>query len=221
MVNELHSLFLHQGITTVVRKDLATKENREEAVKQLGGLEREEAQWILQTLELHDAHIAALDLEMAEERKGDEDIERLMTVPGVGPIVSLAFVAFIGDGIRFDNASQVSNYLGLTPKVDISGDTVRIGEITKRGNGYLRALLVQAAWALVRAKSGGALKERYRYMTQTKGLGKKKSIIAVARRLAELLWTLLRQGTTYEIRQFAAAAQETAAKNLVNEALAG
>ena len=78
---------------------------------------------------------------------------------------------------------------------------MKVGGITKRGNGYVRTLLVQAAWALVRSKSGGALKDRYRYMTQTKGLGKKKSIIAVARRLAALLWTLLRNGTDYETRK--------------------
>ena len=60
-----------------------------------------------------------------------------------------------------------------------------------------------------------------RYMTQAKGLGKKKSIIAIARRLAELLWTLLRQGTDYEVRKFTVAVKETAVRNMVNEALAG
>jgi transposase len=96
----------------------------------------------------------------------------------------------------------VSNYLGLAPRVDISGTLVRYGGITKAGNGYLRALLVQAAWALIRTKCGGALKERYEYMTKEKGLGKKKAIVAIARRLGELLWTLLRQGTDYEVRHF-------------------
>jgi transposase len=81
------------------------------------------------------------------------------------------------------------------------GRIVKYGEITKRGNTYLRALLVQAAWTLIKSKQGGALKEGYEYMTGAKGLGKKKSIIAVARRLAELLWTLIRNGTDYEKRK--------------------
>jgi transposase len=79
---------------------------------------------------------------------------------------------------------------------------VRYGGITKGGNGYLRALLVQGAWALVRSKRGGALKERYEYITKEKGVGKKKAIVAIGRRLGELLWTLLRQGTEYEERHF-------------------
>jgi transposase len=202
MINLLHGLFVHQGITTVSKKDLAEKESRQTAVKMLGGQEREEADWALKAIDLAEERMVRLDGQMAEERKGDQEIQRLEGVPGVGPVVSLAYVAYVGDGSRFENAAQVSNYLGLVPRVDISGTLVRYGGITKAGNGYLRALLVQAAWALIRTKSGGALKERYEYITKEKGLGKKKAIVAIARRLGELLWTLLRQGTDYEVRHF-------------------
>jgi transposase len=202
MINLLHGLFVHQGITTVNKKDLAERESRETVVKMLSGQEGEEAAWALKAINLAEERMAVLDGQMAEERKGDQEIERLQRVPGIGPVVSLAYVAYVGDGSRFENAAQVSNYLGLAPRVDISGTLVRYGGITKAGNGYLRALLVQAAWALIRAKSGGALRERYEYMTKEKGLGKKKAIVAIARRLGELLWTLLRQGTDYEVRHF-------------------
>jgi transposase len=202
MLNELHGLFVHQGITTVVKKDLAEKEHREQAVRTLKGQEREEADWILAVIDLAEKRIERLDGEMDGEAKDDAAMERLRGVPGVGPIVSLAYSAYIGDGSRFETAAQVSNYLGLVPRVDISGTLIRYGGITKQGNGYLRALLVQASWALIRSKNGGALKERYEYMTKEKGLGKKKAIVAIARRLGELLWTLLRQGTDYEVRHF-------------------
>ncbi|GHU50007.1 hypothetical protein FACS1894200_09230 [Spirochaetia bacterium] len=135
----------------------------------------------------------------------------------MGPIVALAYAAFIGDGSRFESAAQVANYLGLVPRVDISGTIVRYGGITKRGNGYLRCLLVQAAWALLRSNTGGALKERYVYMTKTKGLGKKKTIIAIARRLSELMWTLSRSGKAYEVRKFSIPTQNAA--RLAKEAL--
>jgi transposase len=203
MINLVHGLFVHQGITTITKKNLAGKEAREEAVKLLSGQEAEEAVWALKTIALSERRIAELDKQMAEEREGEGDIERLMSVPGVGPVVSLAFAAYVGDGSRFENGAQVSNYFGLVPRVDISGTIVKYGGITKGGNGYMRALLVQAAWALIRSRNGGALKERYEYMTKVKGLGKKKTIVAIARRLGELLWTLLRQGTDYEIRRFA------------------
>jgi hypothetical protein len=79
----------------------------------------------------------------------------------------------------------------------MSGSLIRYG-----GNGYLRALPVQGAWALVRSKGGRALKERFEYMTKEKGTGKKKAIGAIARRLGVLLYTLLKSGTVYEARRF-------------------
>jgi transposase len=200
-INRLHGLFVSQGITTIVRKDLATAAQREESIKELGGLERQESDYLLKCLALHDERIASLERQMEENAAGDEEIERLQEVPGVGPKVAFAFAAHVA-AERFEDASQVSNYLGLVPRVYMSGETVRYGRITKRGNSYLRALLVQAAWALIRTKAGGKLKERYEYMTIEKSISKKKSIVAIARRIAELLYVLMRDGTHYEVRAF-------------------
>jgi hypothetical protein len=61
---------------------------------------------------------------------------------------------------------------------------------------------VQGPWVLIRSKNGGALKERYEYMTKEKGMGKKKAIVAAARRLGVLLFTLLKDGTVYEAKRF-------------------
>jgi hypothetical protein len=69
----------------------------------------------------------------------------------------------------------------------MSGDTVRYGGVTKRGNGSLGAQLVQGARAITWSKNGGALKERFEYMTRKKGTSKKKAVAAVARRLGELI----------------------------------
>jgi transposase len=115
-----------------------------------------------------------------------------------------------------ENGSQVSNYLGLIPGVYMWGSILRYGGITTGGNGYLRALLVQGAWAVTWSKGGGALRERYEYMTKETGIGK-KGIVAIARRLGVLLYTLLKQGTRYEVRHFKEGGK--AAKVLANEAL--
>jgi len=200
-INRLHALFLAQGITDVVKSELATREARAETVRALIELEREEAEHLLECLNLCEKRIEILEVQMEKESEGDEEIERLKTIPGVGPKVSFAFVAHVAPE-RFGNASQVSNYLGLVPRVYISGDTVRYGRITKRGNGYLRALLVQASWALVRSRAGGRLKERFMYMTIQKGISRKKTIVAIARRLSELLYTLMKNGTRYEVQKF-------------------
>jgi len=199
-INRLHSLFLARGITDVVKSDLATGAARAETAKALTGLEREEAEHLLECLKLYEKRIEVLEAHMEQEAEGDEVIERLQTVPGVGPKISFTFAAHVAPE-RFENGSQVSNYLGLVPRVYMSGDTVRYGRITKRGNGFLRALLVQGSWAMVRSKNGGVLKERYKYMTEEKGISKKKAIVAIARRLSELLYTLMKNGTGYEVRK--------------------
>jgi transposase len=86
-------------------------------VKVLSELEREEAAWILKSLDVHEDRLVELKKRMNEEREGDEQIKRLEGVAGVGPLVALAFVSFVGDVSRFEDASQVSNYLGLAPRV--------------------------------------------------------------------------------------------------------
>ena len=206
-INQLHGLFVSQGITTKTRKDLCTSKNREDAVKELSGLERQEAEYLLKRLSLCEQRILELDAQIEEEAAGDEIIQCLQSIPGVGPKVSFAFVAHVA-AERFENAGQVSHYLGLVPRVYISGDTIKYGRISKRGNSYVRALLVQASWALIRTKKGGKLKARYEYMTLEKSKSKKKAIVAIARRLAELMYTMMRDRTWYASRPFVLKKQE-------------
>jgi transposase len=164
----------------------------------------------------YEKRIGELEEQMKEKAKGDKRIERLESIPGVGPKIAFAFAAYVGEE-RFGNAAQVGNYLGLVPRVSISGSLINYGHITKRGNGYLRALLVQGAWAITWSKDGGALRERYEYMTAgPNGKNKKKAIVAIARRLAGLMWTLLKKGEDYEVRHF----KRPAEKKREREALA-
>jgi transposase len=209
-INTLHALFVHQGHTTIARKNLATAEKRREAVKILTGLEREEAEWILKYLELHERRIKELKGKIQKEAKNDEDMKNLQTIPGVGPVVAYAFTAHVGDGSRFSTGAQVSNYIGFVPRLDYSGTIQRNGPITKHGNGYLRGLLVQAAWSTVRSKSGGALQERYKYKTAGQGMSKKKTIVSIGRRLAEIMYSVLKNKTEYEPRQWKGVKDKTA-----------
>jgi transposase len=200
-INQLHAMFVHHGYTMVTKKDLATADSREETVsKFLTGQELEEAIWILRYLRVNEERIQELKEKIQAEAKEDEDMKNLQVIPGVGPVVAYAFVAHIGDGSRFCTGAQVSNYLGFVPRLDYSGTIQRQGHITKRGNGYLRGLLVQAAWSTVRCRNGGAIQERYKHNTAEKGLSKKKMIVAAGRRLAELMFSILKNKTQYENR---------------------
>ena len=200
-INQLHGLFVSSGITTMKRSDFSTSENRLEAIQLLSGIEREEADYLAACLERYEQRIQALNLKIKEESAGDDEIQRLQSIPGVGPITAFAFVSRVASE-RFENSGQVSNYLGLVPRVYISGDTEKYGQITKRGNSYIRALLVQASWSLVLAKKDSKLKGRYNYMTLEKSKSKKKAIVAVARRLGELMYTLMRDKTLYMPKPF-------------------
>jgi len=201
-LNTLHAMFVHQGHTTVVRKNLATADRRRQAVEMLHGPDREEAEYILKHLELHEQRLEELRKKIKRESKTDGNMKRLQSIAGVGPIVAYAFVAHVGDGSRFSKGAQVSNYLGFVPRLDYSGTIRRHGHITKRGNGYLRGLLVQAAWSTVRSKCGGALRERYKYKTAGQGTSKKKTIVSIGRRLAEIMYSVLINKTEYEPRQW-------------------
>ncbi len=201
-INRLHAIFEHNGHTQFTRRNMSTEGNRNKILPLLSGYEKGEAERLMERLEVLERQIAALYERINEEAEGDKKVQRAMTVPGIGPLTALAYAAYMGDLSRFENAHQVSNFIGFVPKVDMSCTIVRYGHMTKRGSPYLRSLLVQAAWALVRSKNGGALKEKYKYMAETRCIGRGKSIVTTARKLGELLYTLLKTGREYEPKGF-------------------
>jgi transposase len=122
-------------------------------------------------------------------------IARLTAIPGVGDLTAVAFAAHIEDPRRFANTGQIAGYLGLAPWVHESAGKRRDGKITKHGNKALRSLLVQAAWAHLRSKGDTALKRWANRLLER--VGKKKAVVALARKLGELMWTLWRKEATW------------------------
>ncbi len=124
--------------------------------------------------------------QLTQQSKSHPVCRLLMSVPGVGPIVSACFVATIDDPSRFSRSTDVASYLGLVPRVHQSGATDYRGRITKEGDRLLRWLLVEAANALLtRSKRKSALREWGLKLSEKKGLAKAR--VAVARKLAILL----------------------------------
>ena len=154
----------------------------------------------LEHLALYGKRVKELKEKIRLEAKNGEDMKLLQSTAGVGPVAAYAYTAYAGDGIRFSKGAQVSNYIGFAPRPDYSGTIQRQGRITKRGNGYLRGLLIQAAWAMVLSRSGGALKERFICLTKEQGKSRKKTIVSISRRLTELMYSVLRSKTKYEAR---------------------
>ena len=101
-----------------------------------------------------DERIEGLSADITSLVEKDPACERLMTVPGIGPIISSAMVAAIGNGEVFSKGRDFGAWLGLVPRQISTGDRTILGKISKRGNRYLRVLFVQAAWVvLIRPQS--------------------------------------------------------------------
>lgn len=212
-INRLHAIFVECGITEIKKKDLATIDNRIKCIKMLKGIALAQAERILKKLELVETQTEEVEELLDKEIDGDKNIEKLTEIPGVGKQLASAYVAFIGDGSRFPNASTIGAAIGLVPRLDMSSTVCRMGHITKCGNKNLRTLLILAAWSHVRSRDGGALKDKFLYMTRFQSKGKKIAIVAIARKLAELMYILLKNDTSYEKRPSPAISQ------LVDEAM--
>ena len=130
--------------------------------------------------------LAQMTKRIKQRAQRDPVCRLLMTVPGVGPLVSSAYVATIDDPARFARSDQVGAYVGLVSRVHQSGETEYRGRITKEGDGLLRWLLVEAAHVLLtRSGSNSALKAWGKRIERRKGAAKAK--VAVARKLAVIL----------------------------------
>ncbi len=150
----------------------------------------------LRALESLNAQIADADRELATTAKADPIARRLMTVPGVGPSTSVRFVAALDEISRFRGAHTVESYLGLVPGEDSSAERKRRTSITKAGPTELRWCLVQAAWAARRARRRDPM-QRWADEVE-KRRGKRVAVLALARKLAGILYAIWRDGTEYE-----------------------
>jgi transposase len=156
----------------------------------------------LQLLEQLTTQIHAADQRLKELAKKHPVCVRLMTVPGVGPVTAVRFVAALDDVTRFGNAHAVQSYLGLTPGEHSSSDSQHRTSITKAGPAPLRRVLVQAAWTAMRTQPNDPMVQ-----WATKLAARKHKFIAVvglARKIAGILFALWRDGTSYQPHRGAA-----------------
>lgn len=134
-----------------------------------------------------------------------DECERLQSVPGIGPVTSSALFEYIGDGSEFKNGRAVSASLGLVPRQYSSGGKQNLLGISKRGNSYLRSLLVQGANAALRVNLGKntSLSKWLDRLVLTRG--RKKAIVALANKLARICWAILKNGGCYDESHLVAA----------------
>jgi hypothetical protein len=152
-----------------------------------------------------DERIEALSSEIAALAEDDAACQRLMTLPGIGPIISSATVAAIGMGDIFSKGRDFSAWLGLVPKQMSTGGRPLLGRISKRGNRYLRALFVQAARVVLRL--GPDTWERHGLKRWIQAAATRmhhnKLAIALANKLARIAWSVLHHGRDFQMSKLA------------------
>ncbi len=127
-------------------------------------------------------------------------VQRLMTIPGVGLVTATALAAFVGGILRFPTSRKFASFLGLTPKENSSGPKRRLGRISKRGDVYLRTLLIHGARTVLvaakRLKHPDRLRTWALKVQQHRGMN--KATVALANKMARIVWAVWRDGSEYK-----------------------
>lgn len=129
--------------------------------------------------------------------KNDERVLRLKTIPGVGDMVATMAICVIDDISRFKSADQFASYLGLVPRVHASADTRMMGHITRSGSEILRRYLIHGARAWLKYAADGADPSRTWAEKVKERRGMNKATVALAHRMARIIFAILRDGTAY------------------------
>ena len=145
-----------------------------------------------------EAAVKVIEKQLSELTKNDQMVNRLLTIRGCGKITAWTIRAYTEDISRFSSAKKYAAFCGLVPWVSDSNETIRHGKIIKRGPQELRVSFVQMVMGTRRCKdtANWRIMQRYDYMKTHKGSG--KSIIAAARKLAEIVWAMLSNNNDFD-----------------------
>lgn len=190
-----YGVVLPQGKETLRRQIPFLLENAE------NGLTHAARHYLFQTLEewqALDERIRGFDRDIGKQCRANEPARRLCGIKGVGQTTATAIVAFAGDASQYRGARHFSANLGLVPREHSSGGKQRLGGITRRGNAYIRRLLVQGAWSIIRHvnTNNDRLTRWARQLIERRG--KQRAAVAVANKLARIIWAMLYRGASYQ-----------------------
>jgi len=141
--------------------------------------------------------IGRIEKVLKGQARADEAAQRLMQMKGVAEKIATAMIAHAGNGHGYKSGRHFSANLGLVPKEHSSGGKQKLGGITKRGNRYLRRLLIQGAWSVIRYadKSDDRMSRWARQLVERRG--KHKAVVAVANKMARIMWSMLYHQTAF------------------------
>jgi len=144
-----------------------------------------------------EARLSRLNRQIAAEARGNEVCKRLRTIPGVGPITASTIAALSGDVSRFKSGRDFAAWVGLTPKQNSTGGKTRLGRITKAGDRSLRRLFVMGAFGLIKRARIEPAKASPWLLSLLERRPALVAAVALANKLARVVWAILTQGGTY------------------------
>jgi transposase len=195
-INRLHAFYGNEGIIDVTRGDLKDDAGRKARHGELSERSQVYAQLLEEQLVLLEKQLKAMEETVDEKTRNHELAPYVMSIPGVGLGIAAVLIAYLGDGKRFSKPGEVANYAGFAPRVDCSGDTNRYGSIARYSYCHpIRAVVLEGVWSINRCGYGGPLKAKFQSLAAR--MNKRKSAVAVARKLVTLAWLLIKRREYY------------------------
>lgn len=199
--NEIRGLLQEYGIVVVqgigrLKKELAWI--IEDRTNELSPMGRELFEKLVEELKEVEKRIAYYDQKIEEIYRSNEVCQRISKIEGVGPITATAMVAAISDAKAFKNGRQVSAWLGLVPRQNSSGGKTVLLGISKRGDRYLRSLLVHGARAVLKTVSNKKDRRSRWLIEKKKTRGYNRACVALANKNARIIWALMSSGEQYK-----------------------
>jgi len=202
LVNQIRGLLAEYGIVIpcgIARLRNILPDILEDAENSLCTMVRTVIAEQRERLQLFDERIKQYDQQIQALADTNEAAKRLCVLEGIGAITATAIVASIGDGKTFNNGRQFAAWLGLVPRQRSSGNKSRLGRITKRGDTYLRKLLIHGARSVLRVTAKRTDKKS-RWAEQLKNRrGYNKAAVAFAAKQARVIWAMLSRGEAYQL----------------------
>jgi transposase len=203
MKNQIHGILLGMGIKTKNGQLNSIKGRKKiiENLKATNNTNHNIIELLVNNIEDIEKNLKKIEKEMEEMTKDDRVVEILKSISGTGRVCAITARAHIDDIKRFDHYKKLSSYAGLVPYVKCSDEKKYYGNITKHGPSDLRVALVQMVLGMIRCKSerNNILMIQYRNIKKRKGSG--KALIAIARKLTKLVWTLLTNDELYDSKK--------------------
>jgi transposase len=190
IINRLRGLMAEFGVVLPLRA-VTVRRQAAQAAEALPQLARGAIGDLLEQLRALDERIEAYDRQIEQQAKLSEPAQRLMAIRGIGATTALAIVATVGNAREFKNGRQFAAWIGLVPNQHSTGGKPRLGHISKRGDSYLRNLLVQGARSVLHTAAGREDRlSRWALKLQDRR-GYYRTLVAIANKNARIAWALL------------------------------